>query len=106
MALGCAAREDQRHLYFGSILGYVQRYPELGEAIHRGLLNTRHTEMHRLLQVGIDSGELQPDPDLALVIDLLFSPLLVGRLDFCGAVSPKAARKIVDIIFDGCCAPV
>ncbi len=88
-----------------SILGDLQRYPELGEAIHRGLLSHRRTQMHRLLQVGIDSGELQPDLDVDLIVDLLFSPLLVRRLVSGGPVSPKAARKIVDIVFDGCCAP-
>ncbi|MCL4552690.1 MAG: TetR/AcrR family transcriptional regulator [Candidatus Marsarchaeota archaeon] len=88
-----------------SILSDVQRYPELREAIHRGLLSSRHTQMHRLLQSGIDSGELQPDLDVDLVVDLLFSPLLVRRLVSGGPMSPNAARKIVDIIFDGCCAP-
>lgn len=88
-----------------SVLSDLQRYPELKQAVLRGLLYKRRAEMHELLELGINSGELQPDLDADLVIDLLFSPLLVRRIVSGGPVSPKAARKIVDIIFDGCCVP-
>lgn len=84
-----------------SLLGDVQRHPELGEAVHQSFLRNRRNLMHELLLDAIDAGELRRDLDLDIVVDLLFSPLLVRRLVTGGPVTPDVARGIVNLVFDG-----
>lgn len=84
-----------------SLLGDVQRYPELGEAVHKHFLSNRRRIMHHLLQDAINEGELRSDIDIDLTVDLLFSPLLVRRLVTGGPVTPEVAHGIVNLVFDG-----
>ncbi len=86
---------------FAELLGEAQRHPELNQAVHRMFLSSRRAQIRHLLGDAVADGELRPDLDLDDAIDVLIGTLLFRRLISDGPVSPEAARRIVDIVFDG-----
>ncbi len=63
-------------------------------------LSSRRAEMRHLLSDAVADGELRSDLDLDGAIDVLIGTLLFRRLISDGPVSPDAARRIADIVFD------
>src|SRR4051812_33830739 len=54
--------------------------PELLEALHEALLRPRRAALGEILRRGIATGELCPDIDVDLVIDMLIGPMIARVL--------------------------
>jgi hypothetical protein len=58
-----------------------------------------------LIQRGIERGEIRPDVDARVMVDLLGGPVVLRRLITGDPVTPRLARTIVDLVLDGAAIP-
>jgi AcrR family transcriptional regulator len=72
--------------------------PELARAFRARVVATRIAEVHRLVERGIERGDLRPDCDRELLHELLFGPVYY-RLMLSGApLEEGLAERIVDAV--------
>jgi AcrR family transcriptional regulator len=72
--------------------------PELAGAFRERIVGARLTETRRLVERGVERGDLKPGADYELVHDLLFGPIYY-RLLLSGAPLDKGlAERIVDAV--------
>jgi AcrR family transcriptional regulator len=73
--------------------------PELARGFREQVLARRVTEVTGLLQRGIERGELRPDLDLEITIDLLFGPiyyrLLISGEPLTSAFTARLVRAVM-----------
>lgn len=78
--------------------------PEILDVFRSGLMGPRQAAVREVLQRGIDRGEVRPDIDVDLVVDL-FPAIIIFRMLFGGEIDalPKvdATPKLLEIIWDG-----
>jgi AcrR family transcriptional regulator len=93
------------HSQYGAVLtalaSELQRNPEIAETFRGRFLAARRGSMLVVLQRGIERGELRPDCDLDLVIDLLVAPLYYRRLVSGMPLTPEYAAAVVDAVLSG-----
>jgi AcrR family transcriptional regulator len=75
---------------------------DLREAFQRFMEN-RRAMMRRILQRGRDRGELAPEADLELLIDLLYGPLLFRALISGGPLDPAQVDSLTDAVLPEQC---
>jgi AcrR family transcriptional regulator len=72
--------------------------PELARAFRERVVATRVAEVHRLVEIGIERGDLRPDTDRELMHELLFGPIYY-RLMLSGApLEDGLAERVVDAV--------
>ena len=84
----------------GGLIAEVQSDPELGAAFRQHVIEAKRTALRTVFQRGIARGEVSPDADLDVLVDLVYGPLwyrmLVsgGRLDqpFAEALAATVVR--------------
>jgi len=76
------------------------RNPELGKAFRGGLAIQREP-FRKVLRQAVERGELPPDLDYDLTIDLLIGPIINRVLVSGGSVDLALAEQIVDAVFGG-----
>jgi AcrR family transcriptional regulator len=74
---------------------------ELGTAFREQIVSLRLAEVRRLIERGIQRGELRPDVDAVLVHELLFGPVYYRLLLSGGTLHSKLAQQIVDSVLPG-----
>lgn len=75
--------------------------PRLAEEFERKLVALRRQEMRRVVERGVERGDLRPGPQLALIADLLVGPLF-WRLLMTGEPLDEAfATDLVDAVLGG-----
>ena len=80
--------------------GMAQRH-ELAAAVRDGFLAGRRAALTDVLQRGVDRGDLRPDLDLELALDLLGGPLFYRLLITGGAIDEQLATGVADLILRG-----
>lgn len=82
-------------------------HPDLYEAVLDNMVNPRRAALARILVRGIERGELAPDLDLELALDLLVGPLIYRMLLSGGDMSPAVALRagVWDALATGIGAP-
>ena len=88
---------------FSSLLGEIHRDPELGEAVTQAFVTTRRRKMLAVLREGIASGEIPGGSDPEMIVDMLFGAIFIRKLMTGRQITPAFGRKIVDMVFSGCC---
>jgi AcrR family transcriptional regulator len=78
--------------------------PELGEAFREQVIALRVAEVRRLVDRGIERGDVAPDVDYELVNELLFGPVYYRLLLSGAPLDPKLAERIVDAVLPGLAA--
>jgi AcrR family transcriptional regulator len=83
------------------------RYPELQAAFMRRVVEPRRRVVADALERGIARGELRPEVDVDLLIDLLlgvtvYRSMLAARPP---AVNREALERVIEMVFDGVAAP-
>jgi AcrR family transcriptional regulator len=96
-----ARAHSDRTTLLSHLVGEIHRSPELREAVRRTFIADRRRQVMAVIADGIETGELAPDTDVAVVADLILSPLLARKLVTGGAISTSVGRSIVDTVFDG-----
>ena len=72
--------------------------PELGDRYISEYLVPRRDGVWRVLERGIERGELAPDADLAFVYDLLMGPLFMRAVVWGQPLSRAAAEATADVV--------
>lgn len=86
------------------VAGVAPSNPEILAVFRAGLIEPRQAAVRQVLQRGIERGEVRPDIDLDLVVDL-FPAIIVFRMLFSGewgAIPKKdVAERLIEAIWDG-----
>ena len=83
-----------------SLVGERNRDPELSEALD-GFVAERRRPLLRMLDRAIERGELPPDADPELGVDLILGPFVVRLFFTAGPVDPNLVKPIVEAVIRG-----
>jgi AcrR family transcriptional regulator len=78
----------------------VAVHPELGEAVRERLVGPRRRTLRTILERGMAAGQLRPDLDPELAMDLLFG-VLHARKGTGVPLRPKEVERYVDLALGG-----
>jgi AcrR family transcriptional regulator len=82
-----------------AIVAEGQGDPETLRAFIHGYVKPRRADAKRVLQRGVDSGELRPDLDLEVVLDALYGPITYRMLVPHSPLTPAWAAALADHVF-------
>ena len=79
--------------------------PDLADAFQSRVVTMRVAEVRRLVERGIERGDLRRDTDVELVHELLFGPVYYRLLLSGAPLEPGLAERIVDAVLPAIAAP-
>lgn len=88
---------DNRRVTAG-LIADLANDPDLAQSYVSKYLAPRRATVWRVLQRGVDRGELDPDVDFAFVYDLLVGPLFMRAVVWGEQLAPDAADRTADVI--------
>jgi AcrR family transcriptional regulator len=96
-------------LYRGSLAGRLMpnlvsamaERPELARVVRGGFLIRRRSALAKVLRRGVERGDLRPDLDLELVLDVLGGPLFYRLLITGGRIDEQLAEGVTELILRG-----
>jgi AcrR family transcriptional regulator len=83
------------------LIGAMARKPELAGAVRDGFLAGRRAALSEVLRRGVERGELRPDLDLELALDVLGGPLFYRLLVTGGPLDDHLAESVAELILRG-----
>jgi AcrR family transcriptional regulator len=83
-----------------TLLSQVAVNPSIGDPFRAGIVEARRTEIGRIIERGIERGDLRPDADPSVATELLVGPVYF-RLVFGGVLDAAFAGDIVDAYLRG-----
>jgi AcrR family transcriptional regulator len=84
-----------------NLIGAMAEQPELARAVRDGFLAGRRTALSEVLRRGVERGDLRPDLDLELALDVLGGPLFYRLLVTGGPLDERLAEGVADLILRG-----
>jgi AcrR family transcriptional regulator len=84
-----------------SLVGAMARKPDLAKAVRQGFLAGRRAALGEVLRRGVERGDLHPDLDLDLALDVLGGPLFYRLLITGGPIDEQLAAGVADLILRG-----
>jgi len=75
--------------------------PDFGAILRNVFLMRRRQAIKEILEKGVTRGELKPDVDLELLIDLLFGPMWYRLLNQHEKLDASFARQLVSVVLEG-----
>jgi AcrR family transcriptional regulator len=84
-----------------NLIGAIAQKPELARAVRDGFLAGRRTALAEVLRRGVERGDLRPDLDLELALDVLGGPLFYRLLVTGGPIDDRLAAGVSDLILRG-----
>jgi AcrR family transcriptional regulator len=72
--------------------------PEFNKILREAFVSRRRAATREILRRGVERGEIAPDTDLELTIDMLFGPVWFRLLVQHAKLDAKFARQLVDAI--------
>jgi AcrR family transcriptional regulator len=84
-----------------ALMAEMPRNPELAEVYRARFLAPRRAETVEVLRRGIDRGDIRPDIDLELVLDLLIGAVFYRGLLSGGRLDDEVAELVVDYVLAG-----
>jgi hypothetical protein len=79
----------------------MSRNEELATAVRAALVTERQRGLMEVIERGKRRGEIRPDVDARVMIDLLGGPMVLRRLITGDPVNQRLALAIVDLVMDG-----
>jgi AcrR family transcriptional regulator len=79
----------------------MARHPAVARAVREGYLSARRGHLLHVLERGVARGELRPDIDFELALDLLGGPLFYRLLITGGPLDDRLARGTADLLIRG-----
>ena len=79
----------------------MSRNEELATAVRAVLVTERQRGLMEVIERGKRRGEIRPDVDARVMIDLLGGPMVLRRLITGDPVNQRLAHAIVDLVLDG-----
>jgi AcrR family transcriptional regulator len=89
------------HRLMPNLIGAIAQKPELARAVRNGFLAGRRAALSEVLRRGVERGELRPDIDFELALDVLGGPLLYRLLVTGGLIDEQLAQGVADLILRG-----
>jgi AcrR family transcriptional regulator len=89
---------------FKAFVGAAQSDPEVAAAFLEEWVKPRRKEAKTVLERYQIQGQIAPDVDLDLVLDLLYGPVYFRLLSGYGALTPEYARQITGFALNGLAA--
>jgi AcrR family transcriptional regulator len=77
---GCAAFAGQSGRLIKSLIGEVQRNPELAGALRQQVIDHRREKARRIIEAAVERGEIPPPPDADVALDMIGGPLVFRAL--------------------------
>jgi AcrR family transcriptional regulator len=84
-----------------NLIGSMAVEPELARAMRGGFLAGRRAALSEVLRRGVERGDLRPDLDLELALDVLGGPLFYRLLVTGGPLDEQLAEGVADLILRG-----
>jgi AcrR family transcriptional regulator len=111
---GSAKEDFTRHLrdamafYTGPMGAMLRQFlaegqsdPDFLKLFRKRFLKPRRDSLLAIWQRGVDRGEIRPEVEGELVLDLIFSPMVYRLLAGHGPLDEKEATVIIDTVFRG-----
>ena len=83
----------------------MSRNEELAERVRAVLVTERQRVLVDVIERGKRRGEIRPDVDASVMVDLLGGPVVLRRLITGAPVNQRLAHAIVDLVLDGAAPP-
>ena len=101
--------QEAVELYCGSLagrlmpnlVGAMAQRPELARAVRESFLAGRRAALAAVLERGVERGDLRPDLDVQLALDVLGGPLFYRLLITGGPLDEQLAEGVADLIVRG-----
>ncbi len=84
-----------------NLVGAMAQKPELARAVRDGFLSGRRAALSEVLRRGVERGDLRPDLDVELALDVLGGPLFYRLLVTGGSIDEQLAEAVADLILRG-----
>jgi AcrR family transcriptional regulator len=84
-----------------SLIGAIAQKPDLASAVRDGFLAARRASLSEVLRRGVERGDLRPDLDVELALDVLAGPLFYRLLVTGGPIDDRLAEGVADLILRG-----
>jgi Tetracyclin repressor-like, C-terminal domain len=84
-----------------NLVGAMAQKPELAKAVREGFLAGRRAALSEVLRRGMERGDLRPDLDIELALDVLGGPLFYRLLITGGPIDERLAEGVADLILRG-----
>jgi AcrR family transcriptional regulator len=84
-----------------NLVGAMAQKPALAKAVREGFLAGRRAALGEVLTRGIKRGDLQPDLDVELALDVLGGPLFYRLLITGGTIDERLAEGVADLVLRG-----
>jgi AcrR family transcriptional regulator len=84
-----------------AVIGAGQSEPEMLEAFQNYYVEPRRREARELLKQAIKNGELRPDLDPNLILDILYGPLYLRLLIQSGPLTLAFIDQVFEIVWPG-----
>ena len=87
-----------KRVMLGGLLAEVQADAELGEAFRQTIVEAKRAALRTVFQRGIARGEVAPEADLDVLVDLIQGPLWYRLLVSGSRVGPRFAQGLADAV--------
>ena len=87
-----------------AMVAECSRNPELAHAFRTGFVAVRRAAVVDLIERGVARGDLRPDVDRDLIVDLLVAPVHYRLLVTGAPLTPDLAERVVDAVLGGSAA--
>lgn len=86
---------------YSQLVGEAQFDPQIGAELREHLVEARRDIMRTIFTRGVERGELRPDLDPEVAIDLIFGPAMYRLVAGHGPLNDASADAIVDAAMRG-----
>jgi hypothetical protein len=77
---GCATFENVGGRLMKSLIGEVQRNPDLAAAVRQQVIDHRREKARRVIEAAVERGEIPPPADAEVALDMIAGPLVFRAL--------------------------
>jgi AcrR family transcriptional regulator len=84
-----------------SLVEAMAHSPRLARTVREGFLSGRRAALRTVLERGVERGDLGPDLDVELALDVLGGPLFYRLLITGGSIDEQLAEGVVQLILRG-----
>jgi AcrR family transcriptional regulator len=86
---------------FARLAAEANQHPEISEQYRQRIVKPRREVLYQVIQRAVDEGQVRPDADQDLVVEMLLSPVVMRRLHGEGAMSDEEIGRLVDAVLAG-----